>query len=73
MAVDAVRVAFRTGAHVLDIAHRIESPDASDQSWLLYVPAVEAAETALKAFREHTVRNLVDGAPKYVLLMENSF
>ena len=44
MAVDAVAVAFRTGMHVMEVAKRIESSDASDQSWSIIVPGLASAE-----------------------------
>jgi hypothetical protein len=59
IAVDAVRVAFRTGAHVADVASRLESTERADRSWLLGIPGLDSVEEALKIFCENTVGNLV--------------
>ncbi len=55
MAVDAVAVAFRTGMHVIDVAQRIESSDASDQSWSIIVAGLASAE-AVHRLCEQSVR-----------------
>lgn len=55
IAVDAVIVAFRTGMYVTDVAQRVESSDASNQSWSVIVPGLASIE-AVHKFNEQTVR-----------------
>lgn len=66
MAVDAVTVAFRTGMRVVDVAQRIETSDASDQSWSIIVPGLASAE-AVHRLCEQSVRTL-----SYVLYFATS-
>ena len=55
LAVEAVRIAFRTGAHVGRVAQQLEC-ETSRQSWSTIVAAdAKAVETALSEFHEEDV------------------
>lgn len=55
MAVNAVIIAFRTGTHVTDVAHRVEPSDTLDGSWSLIVSGLESSVAAVKSYCEQTV------------------
>ena len=46
MAIDAVKVAFRTGMLVSVVAHRLENSGPTDRSWSIIIPGVNSANTA---------------------------
>ena len=68
MAVDAVIIAFRTGMHVVDVAQRVESSDASDRSWSIVIPGLAAGEAAVDGFCEETVRSTIFGSHTYLTI-----
>lgn len=55
LGVCAVRVAFRTGVHVTDVAQRVAPIDTSAQSWSMIVSGLESGEAAVKDFCGQTV------------------
>ncbi len=58
VAVETVRIAFRTGAHVADVAERLEILSDVYESWstVFAVADVPSAEEALNKFHEGHVR-----------------
>ena len=63
VAVETVRIAFRTGAHVADVADRLDVSSDANESWstIFAVDDVEAAEKALDLFHQQYVRFFVSG------------
>lgn len=57
VAVETVRIAFRTGAHVADVAERLDVFTEADESWstVFAVSDVGSAEKALDTFHEEYV------------------
>lgn len=61
VAVETVRVAFRTGAHVADVAQRVEILSDTHESWSIVfaVADIDSAEEALNNFHhEHVCKAL---------------
>ena len=58
VAVEMVRVAFRTGAHVADVAQRLEILSDRHESWstVFAVADIDSAEEALNNFHHEHVR-----------------
>lgn len=58
VAVETVRVAFRTGAHVADVAQRLEIFSDTYESWstVFTVADIDSAEEALNKFHHEHVR-----------------
>lgn len=54
LAVNAVVVAFKTGVLVNEVAHRVASPQESDQSWSVLIPGSKSSE-AIREFCAQTV------------------
>lgn len=58
LAVEAVRIAFRIGAHVGDVAERLEEWRNQQETWSTIVVADERlAEAALEKFHEENVKS----------------
>ena len=57
VAVETVRVAFRTGAHVADVAERLEILSDTHESWstVFATPDVPSAEEALNNYHQENV------------------
>lgn len=58
VAVETVRVAFRTGAHVADVARQLEILSDTYESWstVFAVADTDSADEALKNFHHEHVR-----------------
>ena len=58
VAIETVRVAFRTGAHVADVAERLEILSDTSESWstVFAVADIDSAEEALNNFHHEHVR-----------------
>lgn len=54
LAVNAVRVAFRAGVRVKDVAHRVTSSNEPTQSWSAMIPGLSSVE-AINQFCDNTV------------------
>lgn len=54
LAINAVVVSFKTGVLVNEVAHRVASPQESDQSWSVVIPGSTSPE-AVDEFRAQTV------------------
>lgn len=58
LAVNAVRVAFRTGVRVKDVAHRVNPSNEPKQSWSAIIPGSSSAE-AINHFCKTTVSSRI--------------
>ena len=60
LAVEAVRIAFRTGLYVGDVAERLEGPHYACKSWSTIIATSDkgAAENTIEQFNQAHVRQL---------------
>jgi hypothetical protein len=68
LAVDAVRVAFRTGVHAADVGQRLEPAAVEEgedvRSWSVLVPGLAGAEAAVALFGDQTVSTCIPPLPR---------
>ena len=61
VAIETVRIAFRTGAHVADVAERLDISSDTYESWstIFAMADVGSAEEALNNFHQEYVRSIL--------------
>lgn len=55
LGVTAVKVAFRTGMHVTDVAQRVAPVDSVSRNWSMIVAGLESTQAAVEEFCGQTV------------------